>query len=204
MLSGKYNQVIQLRFSIFAIHFYSMAKSYLYTTDDYTATGADFKAIGLSEYEDGISYLYQLMVSYDTQSIKSKQVEERVETAVVADFAKGKELVIEYLKMVRAIGLDYMEEGFEDFVDETIAFLNARTAKYVVLENREVYALDEDEVAETLQRDFLEITNDDRSRVEKAIAEFKKGNVDPEDPDDENADYLDMLAEEDLNGFWKK
>jgi hypothetical protein len=106
--------------------------------------------------------------------------------------------------MVRAIGLDYMEEGFEDFVDETIAFLNARTAKYVVLENREVYALDEDEVAETLQRDFLEITNDDRARVEKAIAEFKKGNVDPENPDDENADYLDMLAEEDLNGFWKK
>jgi hypothetical protein len=144
------------------------------------------------------------MVSYDTQSIKSKQVDERVETAVVADFAKGKELVIEYLKMVRAIGLDYMEEGFEDFVDETTAFLNARTAKYVVLENREVYALDEDEVAETLQRDFLEITNDDRARVEKAIAEFKKGNVDPENPDDENADYLDMLAEEDLNGFWKK
>jgi hypothetical protein len=204
LLLGKYNQVIQLRFSIFAIHFYSMAKSYLYTTDDYTATGADFKAKGLSEYEDGISYLYQLMVSYDTQSIKSKQVEERVETAVVADFEKGKELVIEYLKMVRAIGLDYMEEGFEDFVDETIAFLNARTAKYVVLENREVYALDEDEVAETLQRDFLEITNDDRARVEKAIAEFKKGNVDPENPDDENADYLDMLAEEDLNGFWKK
>ena len=181
-----------------------MAKSYLYTTDDYAATGADFKAKGLSEYEDGISYLYQLMVSYDTQSIKSKQVDERVETAVVADFEKGKELVIEYLKMVRAIGLDYMEEGFEDFVDETIAFLNACTAKYVVLENREVYALDEDEVAETLQRDFLEITNDDRSRVEKAIAEFKKGNVDPENPDDENADYLDMLAEEDLNGFWKK
>jgi hypothetical protein len=204
LLLGKYNQVIQLRFSIFAIHFYSMAKSYLYTTDDYTATGADFKAKGLSEYEDGISYLYQLMVSYDTQSIKSKQVDERVETAVVADFEKGKELVIEYLKMVRAIGLDYMEEGFEDFVDETIAFLNARTAKYVVLENREVYALDEDEVAETLQRDFLEITNDDRARVEKAIAEFKKGNVDPENPDDENADYLDMLAEEDLNGFWKK
>lgn len=179
-------------------------KSYLYTTDDYTATGADFKAKGLSEYEDGISYLYQLMVSYDTKSIKSKHADERIETAVVADFEKGKELVIEYLKMVRAIGLDYMEEGFEDFVDETIAFLNARTAKYVLLENREIYALDDDEVPETLQREFLEITNDDRGRVEKAIAEFKKGNVDPENPEDENADYLDMLAEEDLKGFWKE
>jgi hypothetical protein len=179
-------------------------RSYLYTTDDYTATGANFKAQGLSEYENGISYLYQLMVSYDTQSIKSKQADERIDTAVVADFEKGKELVIEYLKMVRAIGLDYMEEGFEDFVDETIAFLNARTAKYVLLENREIYALDEDEVPETLQREFLEITNDDRGRVEKAIAEFKKGNVDPENPEDENADYLDMLAEENLKGFWKE
>lgn len=181
-----------------------MAKSYLYTTDDYTATGADFKAKGLSEYEDGISYLYQIIVSYDAKSIKSKLFNDHVETAVVADFEKGKELVIEYLKMVRAIGLDYMEEGFEEFVDETIAFLNARTAKYVLLENSEIYALDEDEVAETLQRDFLEIANDDRGRIEKAIAEFKKGNIDPDDPEDENADYLDMLAEEDLKGFWKE
>jgi hypothetical protein len=55
-----------------------------------------------------------------------------------------------------------------------------------------------------LKREFLEITNDDRGRVEKAIAEFKKGNVDPENPEDENADYLDMLAEEDLKDFWKK
>jgi hypothetical protein len=97
-----------------------------------------------------------------------------------------------------------MEEGFEEFVDQSIAFLNAQQGKYVVLENSEIYDLDEDEVAETLQRDFLEIANDDRTRVEKAIAEFKKGNVDPEDPDDENADYLDMLADEDLDNFWKK
>jgi hypothetical protein len=178
-------------------------KSYLYLTNDYTATGDSYKSTLLSEYDNGISYLYQLMVSYDAVSIKSKLKDERVDTAVAADFGKGRELVIEYLKMVRAIGLDYMEEGFEEFVDQSIAFLNAQQGKYVVLENSEIYDLDEDEVAETLQRDFLEIANDDRARVEKAIAEFKKGNVDPEDPDDENADYLDMLADEDLSDFWK-
>lgn len=176
-------------------------RSYLYTTDDYNATGDDFKAIGLSEYPYGISYIYQLIVSYDTVSIKSKLFDEETETAIVADFEKGKQLVIEYLKMVRALALDYMDEGFEDFVDETIAFLNARTAKYVLLENYEIYTLDDEPLA-TQQEEFIAIARQDREAIEKIVEAYKKGNLTEDDLDDDASDYLEMMADDDVEDFW--
>lgn len=176
-------------------------RSYLYTTDDYTATGDDFKAIGLSEYPFGISYVYQLIVSYDTKSIKSKLFDEEEETAIVGDFEKGKQLVIEYLKMVRALALDYMDEGFEDFVDETIAFLNSRTAKYVLLENYEIYTLDDDPLA-TQQEEFIAIAQQDREAIEKILEAFKKGNLTEDNLDDDASDYLEMMADDDVDDFW--
>jgi len=176
-------------------------RSYLYTTDDYTATGADFKATGLSEYPYGISYVYQLLVSYDTKSIKSKIFDEQEETAIVGDFEKGKQMVIDYLKMVRALALDYMDEGFEDFVDETIAFLNARTAKYVLLENYEIYSLDDDSLADQ-QEEFIALAQQDREAIEKILEAYKKGNLTEDSLDDEASDYLNMMEDDDVEDFW--
>ena len=59
-------------------------RSYLYTTDNYTANDDEFTALGLSEYAHEISYLHQLMVAYDAKSIKSLIFDEDEETAVVA------------------------------------------------------------------------------------------------------------------------
>ena len=202
--------------------------SYLYCTDDYTATGDDFKSIGLSEYHYGINMLYTLMVSFDTKSIKSKiHTDEEEETAVVADFEKGKDFVIKFLNKSRAIAIEYwnvwmerdpedwMEEelGFyknlDTFIAETTAFLNAHTAKYVLLENCEAYEEDSDPtVIEHME--FLDSVSQFRDDVTALFEAIDNGENSAEDMEEEEFEILDWvdkdyLKEYDfLKGFWKE
>jgi hypothetical protein len=202
--------------------------SYLYCTDDYTATGADFKATGLSEYHYGINLLYTLMVSFDTKSIKSKiHPDEEEETAVVGDFEKGKELVIKFLNKSRAIAIEYwevwLEEDPEDwmheelelhqkmgeFIAETTAFLNARTAKYVLLENREAY--DEDSDPTVIEHmEFLDSVSQYKADVLALFEAIDNGDNSAEDMEEEEFEVLDWVDKEYLKeynflkDFWKE
>lgn len=174
-------------------------KSYLYTTNDLTAIGGAFKKTGLSEYEYDVSFLYGLMVSYDSKIIASKLFDGSL--AIVADFEKGKQVVIRYLKMVRALAVDYMYDDFEDFVDNTISFLNSRTDKYVVLELHELYDLTPEEEREAYE-EFIETETQDRKAVEEILAQFETGNIAEDEAED--VDYLMALEDEELEGLWKE
>jgi len=179
-------------------------RSYLYTTDNYTANDDEFTALGLSEYAHEISYLHQLMVAYDAKSIKSLIFDEDEETAVVANFEKGKQLVIDYLKMVLALVPDLMEEGFASFVDDTITFLNSRKEKYALLELGEIYDLDDEDVKVQHEEFFNENRNISREAVENLLERFNKGEVNAENLSEDDEEILSVLAEEELTGFWSE
>lgn len=94
-----------------------------------------------------------------------------------------------------------MYDDFEDFVDNTISFLNSRTDKYVVLELHELYDLTPEEEREAYE-EFIETETQDRKAVEEILAQFETGNIAEDEAED--VDYLMALEDEELEGLWKE
>lgn len=117
-------------------------RSYIFITDNYK--GDSIKAKGISEFSNNVPAVYLLLSAYNTLAIQSKLFKD--EPAIIADFDNGKQLLIDVLAAIAAVYPD--DDTLAEFSAITANFLGGLKAKYVLLENHEVYVLGENDYAE--------------------------------------------------------
>lgn len=175
-------------------------RSYIFITDNYE--GDNVIATGLSEFEDNIPTLYLLLAAYNADAVPSKLFED--EPAIVADFAKGKQLLLDVLKAMAAVYPN--DEIIVDFAATTADYFSGLKAKYALLENHEIYVLGEDDYIEQ-NENIIAMAGSLRVLAEDMVRRYKAGELSHATLTEADKDIIGDIADEldaieDAGDFW--
>lgn len=177
-------------------------RSYIYYTDNDASAEGEFKATGLSEYNYNIPTVYILLASCNVRSVPSKLFDD--EPAIMGDFEKGKQLVIDLLAALAALYPD--DETLGEFAETTADYLADCEGKYTLLENHEIYAMGE-ETTLSQNENIIAIANDYRETAEDLVRRYKAGQLALDSLNEADKglimDIEDELEElDDVEDFW--
>ena len=146
-------------------------RSYLYTISfDRTIRKRENldKVVGLSEFEYAIPLSYKLMVSQNTKLSNSFVWEYEKPIAILGDFKKGKEKLINFLDELATKNL-YDHNELKDRIEGTKDFLNAseKNLQFSMLECGEIFEMEYDPLEEKNKELFDSIL-----QADKLIADF--------------------------------
>lgn len=142
-------------------------RSHLYAADTLPADGVrPLSVVGVSEHNWSIPLAHLLLVSFDTRVVPSMIWDQRI--GVAGDYDRGAALLMRLLQVVGE-GVDD-EADFLSVVATTKAQLDKQRSKYLLLEAGEILDLDEEPLAQALERLVGEHIPSLAAHAEAAIA----------------------------------
>jgi len=163
-LSGKINNILFINNKIMA------NRSYLYSCNS-LPKNVNKKSIikWISEWNYEIPIVYKILLSWDTEMSSSLIWDSDEQITIVGSYEKGINNLYKFLELLEK------NEKTEKLINETKTFLNDKSnkLKYFILENLEIFELNEQNLEEQNKKLLKEINN-----INKLIIEWKKINID--------------------------
>ncbi len=162
-------------------------RSYLYAIDFDRTSGSrkeGEKIFGLSECEYATPLSYLILVSQNSVVSKSINWDNEQPIAIQGSFSEGFVKLLEFLERLQVEEI-FDKVELEKQIEKTKRFLEEHKLEKIILENAEIYDMEEEKMEVQNQKLFDKILNIDKW-IEKYIAHFKKMNEEIAKEKDEN------------------